>query len=140
MDFIKKLFVNETNNIITQLFRYGIVGGVSFIVDYGLLYVFTELFHFHYLISASLSFIAGLVVNYSISIRWIFKYSKLKNRSAEFTIYGIIGIVGLFLNNFLMYILTDFFHIHYMFSKLISATIVLGWNFIGRRVILFKNS
>ena len=139
MELLEKLLIRDTNNIFAQLFRYAIVGGVSFVVDYGLLYVFTEWLSFHYLVSASLSFIAGLVVNYSISVKWIFRHSKLSNKSAEFTVYGIIGVVGLLLNNALMYLFTDYFQIHYMISKLLSAVIVLGWNFIGRRIILFKN-
>lgn len=136
---IEHLVKGETNNTWLQLFRYAIVGGISFVVDYGLLYVFTELGHFHYLVSATLSFIAGLIVNYIISVKWIFTKSKLSSRSAEFTIYGIIGVVGLLLNNVLMYLFTDHLHVHYMISKLISAAIVLGWNFFGRRIILFKS-
>lgn len=136
---IRKLLINRTSNIFTQMFRYVIVGGISFVVDYGLLFVFTEWFHFHYLISATLSFIAGLIVNYSISVRWVFQNSKLNNKSAEFTVYGIIGVIGLFLNNTLMFVFTDFLHLHYMISKLVSAMIVLVWNFAGRRIILFKN-
>ena len=136
---IEHLVKGKTNNTWLQLFRYAIVGGISFVVDYGLLYVFTEWGHFHYLVSATLSFIAGLIVNYIISVKWIFTKSKLNSRSAEFTIYGIIGVVGLLLNNVLMYLFTDHLHVHYMISKLISAAIVLGWNFFGRRIILFKS-
>lgn len=57
----------------------------------------------------------------------------------EFTVYSIIGVIGLLINNFLLYFFTDYLHIHYMISKLITAILVMGWNFFGRKLILFKN-
>ena len=89
MGLIAKLLVNDTNNWLAQLFRYIIVGGIAFLVDYGLLFLLTEYFHFHYLLSATISFIAGLIVNYAISTRWIFRHSKLDNRLMEFIIYSL---------------------------------------------------
>ncbi len=139
LGFISKLLVNETNNWMAQLFRYVIVGGIAFVVDYGLLFVLTEYLHFHYLVSATISFIAGLIVNYAISTSWIFRHSKLENKWMEFLIYSLIGVVGLLVNNGMLYLLTDYLHIHYMFSKLITAAVVMVWNFVGRKVILFKS-
>ena len=137
---IHQLFSGEANNWIMQLFRYTIVGGVAFCVDYGLLYILTEYIHFHYLVSATISFLAGLAVNYILTTWWIFRHHKLSNRTLEFIIYGIIGLVGLLLNNMLMYFFTDIIHLHYMLSKLITAILVMGWNFFGRKIILFKNN
>ena len=136
---IHRLFVSETDNWFAQMFRYAIVGGVSFVVDYGLLCLLTELLGLHYLLSATVSFTAGLVVNYLISIKWVFSKSKLNSRAAEFVVYGIIGVVGLLFNNLLLYLFTDHLHLHYMLSKLVAAAIVLVWNFIGRKIILFKH-
>lgn len=138
MSFLRELFFIDTDNIIIQLFRYTIVGGVSFLVDYALLFTLTEYLHLHYLLSATISFVAGLVVNYLISTSWIFRHSKLKSRSSEFMIYGVIGVIGLLLNNLLLYVFTDWMGIHYMFSKLITAVLVMGWNFMGRKFILFN--
>ena len=137
---IEKILKETTTNWKIQLFRYIIVGGVAFIVDYSLLFVLTEHVGFHYIVSATFSFIAGLVVNYIISTSWIFRNSKLSSTTVEFVIYGAIGVVGVVLNNILLYLFTDILHIHYMISKLITAALVMGWNFVGRRVILFNNN
>ena len=138
-EIINKVFINETSNWIAQLIRYVFVGGGAFCVDYGLLYLCTDFGHVHYLLSATLSFIAGLIVNYVLSTKWIFTKSRISNSLIEFVIYAIIGVVGLVLNDLLMYIFTDRLYIHYLISKLITAVIVMGWNFIGRRTILFKS-
>lgn len=140
VSFLKKLLIAETSNGWIQLFRYLFVGGFSFLVDYGLLFVLTEYAHLHYLVSATISFTAGLVTNYFLSTLWIFRHSKLKSKMIEFIIFSIIGVVGLGLNNLLLYAFTDHLHIHYMLSKLITAAIVMLWNFFGRKLILFKDN
>jgi len=136
---IDLLFLKETDNWFIQLFRYCFVGGLAFIVDYGLLVLLTEVCGLHYLISATISFIAGLIVNYLLSTSWIFRKSKLENKWAEFIVFAIIGVIGLGLNNLLLYLFTDIIHIHYMISKLITTGIVMIWNFGARKIILFTN-
>ena len=138
--FLKKLFKEETNNWFIQLFRYVFVGGLAFIVDYGLLFILTEYAGFHYLISATISFIAGLIVNYVISTSWIFRHSKLDNKWMEFIIFSLIGVIGLGLNNLLLYAFTDGLGIHYLISKIIVAALVMFWNFIARKIILFNKN
>ena len=121
-----------------QFLRYTVVGGLSFVVDYGLLYVLTEWCGLYYILSATLSFAAGLTVNYLLSIKWVFRRSVLNNRMAEFAVFGIIGVAGLLLNNGLLYVFTEWCGLHYLLSKLFSAAIVLCWNFAGRKIVLFR--
>lgn len=135
---IKKIFIYDTTNWTIQLFRYVFVGGFAFIVDYSLLFLLTESLGIYYILSATISFIAGLIINYIISTQWIFKKSRLSNTAIEFIVYGIIGVIGLLLNDLILYLFTDIMHNHYMISKLIAAALVMGWNFVGRRTILFK--
>ena len=137
-NLIQRFFVSETNNWFIQLFRYCFVGGFAFLVDYGLLVFFTEVFGLHYLVSATISFIAGLIVNYLLSTSWIFRKSTITNKWAEFIVFAIIGVVGLLLNNLLLYLFTDLAHIHYMISKLLTTALVMFWNFGARKIILFN--
>ncbi len=136
---LSEILTQDTDNLLVQLMRYIVVGGVSFVVDWGLLFVLTEFAGLHYLISATLSFLAGLVVNYVLSTYWIFRHSKLSSKWAEFIIYSMIGVIGLGLNNLFLYLLTDKVGFHYMFSKIIVAAVVMLWNFFARKLILFKN-
>ena len=79
-DLFHKLFYGSTDKLLVQFVRYFFVGGFAFVVDFGLLYILTEYAGLHYLLSATLSFIAGLLVNYIISCLWVFNGSKFKNR------------------------------------------------------------
>ncbi|MCR4827254.1 MAG: GtrA family protein [Bacteroidales bacterium] len=137
-NLFNKLFKEETENTLIQLFRYGFVGGAAFLVDYGVLVLLTEVFEMHYLLSATISFILGLITNYLLSVVWVFNNRTLGNRWAEFTVFAIIGVIGLGLNALIMYVCTDKMGIHYMISKIISTVIVFFWNFFARKIVLFK--
>ena len=132
------LFVAPTNNWMLQLFRYGFVGGVAFLVDYGTLFVLTHYAGVPYLLSAAIAFILGLVTNYLISISWVFQHSGKMRVWQEFVCFAIIGVIGLGLNELIMYVGTDMMHLHYMISKLISTAIVFFWNFFARKFMLFN--
>lgn len=136
--FLHTVFVAPTNNWMLQLFRYGFVGGVAFAVDYGTLFGLTNYAGVPYLWSAAIAFILGLVTNYLISISWVFQHSGKMNVWQEFTFFAIIGVIGLGLNELIMYVGTDMMHLHYMISKLISTAIVFFWNFFARKFILFN--
>ena len=134
----KKILFGNTTNLFIQFFRYTLVGGLAFVVDLVLLFVLTEYAHWHYLVSATLSFLVGLLVNYILSTQWIFRSSKIKNKKIEFILFGLIGVIGLGLNNVLLYFFTDLIGLYYMLSKLITAVLVYAWNFLGRRYFLFN--
>lgn len=137
MEFVKRLFDRTT--LLGQLFRYGIVGGLAFVVDYGNLWILTELFGLHYLLSAAIAFILGLTCNYLLSTRFVFGESRLNNAWAEFAGFLIIGLVGLALNELIMYVTHGLMGMHYMLGKIISTIIVFFWNFLARRFMLFKS-
>ena len=138
--WLEKLFKDETDSLLIQLFRYGFVGGAAFIVDYGALFLLTDVCGIHYLLSATISFILGLITNYLLSISWVFNNHTMGNRWAEFLVFAIIGVIGLGLNALIMYVCTDKMGIHYMVSKIISTVIVFFWNFFARKIVLFKKN
>ena len=135
---INRLFIKRTDNIFIQLFRYTFVGGVAFIADFGSLYLLTDLAGVYYLYSAAIAFVIGLTINYVFSILWVFKSRSVKNKSIEFMIFAIIGLVGLGMNELIIWFSTERLSIYYLHSKLISTAIVYFWNFLARKYILYK--
>jgi putative flippase GtrA len=131
------LFKGKTDKTFLQLFRYTFVGGFAFIVDFALLYVLTDYLYIHYLTSAAISFIAGLVVNYILSKIWVFNKSSYKNRWVEFLVFALIGIVGLLFTEILMWFFTSALSIYYILSKIATTVIVYLWNFFARKIIIF---
>ncbi|MDR0995218.1 MAG: GtrA family protein [Tannerella sp.] len=144
-NWLNRLLAEKTDNLLIQLFRYAFVGGAAFLVDYGLLFVLTKYAGFYYLVSASCSFLAGLLVNYFISTVWVFKASSY-SKGTEFLLFALVGIVGLGLNDLFIWLFTACFQRYFMLpqltsvmlSKLVSTVLVYLWNFLGRRFLIFN--
>jgi putative flippase GtrA len=131
------LVKNKTDNTLIQLLRYGCVGGLAFVIDFGALYVLTESLHLYYLHSAALAFLLGLTTNYLLSVLWVFQKRTFQNRFVEYGIFGLLGVLGLGLNQVLIYTLTEHVHCHYLLSKAVATAVVFLWNFGSRKLILF---
>ena len=138
-NFFQKLFLNKTDSIFIQFFRYFFVGGFAFVVDFSLLWLLTDTIKLNYLTSAALAFTAGLFVNYIISISWIFTGKGLKNKKVEFGIFALIGVVGLLFNELFIWLFTEIAGFYYLLSKVFSTAIVYFWNFLARKYILYKD-
>lgn len=134
---INKLFKDPTDDIFLQLFRYVFVGGTAFVVDFGFLYFFSDICGIYYLISAVLSFIISVLVNYIMSTKWVFNQDNIDNRLVEFNLFILISTIGLVFTEILLYFFTDVIGLYYLISKIISAIIVLFWNFLARRVMFY---
>lgn len=125
------------NKLVKQIIKFGIVGGLAFLIDYSILYILTEFFGIYYLYSSIISFIVSVIFNYILSIKWVFDVSK-KQTIKEFSTFIILSIIGLIINQVIMYIMVEKANIWYMFSKIVSTIIVMVYNFITRKIFIEK--
>jgi putative flippase GtrA len=137
-NIIIELLKNPTNSTRIQFLRYVFVGGAAFIVDFFSLFLLTDYFGIYYIISAALAFSLGLVTNYLLSIKWVFNQRNIDNKTIEFSLFAFIGIIGLGLNEIFISFFTSKLGIYYMNSKIITAIIILFWNFFARKLTLFQ--
>ena len=135
---LRTVLFGTSGNVLHQFTRYWIVGGLAFVVDFGSLYLLTEFAGLHYLVSAAVAFLFGLVTNYLLSRAWVFDRRTMDTATAEFAIFTMIGLVGLGLNEVIIWSLREKGHLHYLLSKAIASAIVLIWNFGARKVALFS--
>lgn len=135
LDF-KSLFITKSNNTFIQFFRYIFVGGVAFLADGGSLFLITTI-GVNYLISVIFAFVIGLAVNYGLSKLLVFENSSV-NGKIEFLVYGIISVIGLGFTEIIMYVLTEIAGLYFMVSKVIATIIVLVWNFVARKITLYR--
>lgn len=122
-----------------EFWLYSIGGAISFVVDFGMLLVLTEYIGFYYLVSATLSVIMAIVVNYAWQRHVTFK-SKEKNLAKQFSKFVVISIIAIGINILLMYIIVDIIHLWYVVAKIIVTIVLWVWNFFGNKYFTFANS
>jgi len=135
---IRSFLFKKSDKTSVQLFKYFFVGGIAYTVDFGSLFILTDIVKIHYLISAAIAFTLGLITNYTLSIFWVFSKRTVDNKRLEFIIFSIIGVVGLGLNEGIIWFFTETVHFHYLISKVFSTVVVFFWNFFARKKILFS--
>lgn len=140
-----RLEITKNNKTILEFLRFLIVGGIAFIVDFTVLFIFKEFilkdFYCSLYISTALGFISGLIVNYCLSIFYVFssaKGTKVGRSMNEILIFAVIGIIGLIISEFGMFIGAEKLELNYLLVKIAVTTIVLFWNYFARKILIFK--
>lgn len=126
----------DMKQIAKQFMKFGAVGGIAFLIDYSLLIFLTEVFQFDYLISASISFTISVIFNYAASMRFVFSGKEGMSRRREFITFVTLSVIGLIINNVLMWIGVEIFSVDYRITKLFATVLVTLWNFISRKIFL----
>ena len=129
-------FKAKTRKLLIQILKFAIVGGIATIIDFVFLYIFREFCHFPVLVSNTLSFCISVIYNYVASVKWVFDVNKEKDAKKQFVIFIVFSVIGLLLNNAIMWITVDFLSIYYMLAKIIATAIVMVFNFITRLIFL----
>jgi putative flippase GtrA len=124
--------------VVGELVRSIATSMISFAMDFGILALLTEVFRVYYLISAAVSFGIGVTVSYALSVLWVFGNRRIPSKAAEYGLFVLIGLLGLGLNEALLWLFTEKLSIFYLLSKLIAAILVFFWNFGARKYILFR--
>lgn len=123
-------------NLIKQILKFGVVGGIAFVIDYGLFALLTQI-GMHYLIAQVISFCVSLAFNYIASIKWVFNAKKQTVK--ETIIFIVLSVIGLGINELLLYIGVDKMGYHELIVKLVATFIVMVYNFITRKLIIEKH-
>ena len=134
---IKSLFKGQTDKSLILFFRYIPVGAAATVADWSVLFLLHDIFNLNLYLAAALSFIAGLLTNYFLSVIFVFKkHSDKMGKVAEFVAFGLTGLIGLGLTELLMLLFEGVFDWHYMISKIIITGIVFIWNFASKKIII----
>lgn len=120
-------------NNLNEFIKYCLVGGCATIVDWGiytLLFLYVRL---NYLVATGFGFVLGLITNFVLSKKFVFtQESKYEH---EFTIYGVIGIIGLLFTSILMFVFVDILSVNALIARVVTTVIVLFWNYIARKML-----
>lgn len=122
-----------------QIIKFGAVGGICFFVDYLILIALVEFLKVNPLLASAIAFSLSTVVNYILNVLFVFNIDRNRNKTRDFLLFVVISLLGLGLNQVIMSVAIKKIGIFYMAAKIISAIIVLVFNFFAKRFILEGN-
>jgi putative flippase GtrA len=122
--------------LIKQVLGFGVVGVICFLIDYLLIIALTEMLHTPYLFSCVISFSASTVVNYFMSMSYIFQSKEGMKKSKEFILFVVMSVIGLGLTVLLMRVSVEKIGLDYRVAKIVVTGIVMVYNFFTRKVFL----
>jgi putative flippase GtrA len=126
----------KLTGLIKQFLKFGVVGVIAFFIDYGVLLILSEGFGVYYLIANAISFTVSVIFNYICSMKFVFTGKEGMSKHKEFIIFVILSVLGLLLNELLMWVGVDICHIYSMITKIFATAIVMVYNFITRKIFL----
>jgi putative flippase GtrA len=120
-----------------QFFFYLIVGGLSFFVDIGA-FVAMRAIEVPVIPASISSFILATAANYLLSILLAFERGRFR-RHIEMLRFLAVVLVGLGFNTLLVWAFVYELSMHPTVAKIVAVPIVLVWNYLGRRLLVFGN-
>ena len=125
--------------LIIQLIKFGIVGVIATVVDFGVLMFLKELMHIDVLVASAAAFSVSVIANYILSMLFVFKGSE-SGKLKEFIIFVALSIGGLLINQFIMWIGTEMLAVYYIWVKIFACIFVPIYNFVTRKIFLEKKT
>ena len=122
--------------MIKKIVNFGLVGVVATAIEYVLLIILKEIFKIDVLIASGIAVTISLLFNYILSIKYVFIDKKEMSKTKEMAGFFITALIGLGINQLMMYVLVDMVNIYYLFAKVVSTGTVMIWNFVSRHVFL----
>lgn len=142
--------------LLIQFLKFALVGGTAFLIDTGIYVGLTALFGEElHLVFNIISFSVSVIYNYILSMRFVFKGREDMSRAAEMIIFIILSVIGLGINELVVWALIDKLGIELavqsmltsvsadtaralagIAAKIVATFIVLIWNFVSRKIFL----
>ena len=128
------------NKLLQQIVKFGLVGGLATVIDYGLLIFCTEVLDINYLISSAIGFSVSVIFNYALSVHWVFDTKGNQyGEKQQFAVFIVLSLIGLGLTEVLMWFGTDILGIYYLITKIGATGIVMIYNFVSRKFLLERH-
>lgn len=143
--------------LIEQILKFGVVGAVCFLIDFaitnGVAFVCRQSFQtsasFAALMGGFWGFTISVIINYILSMKYVFVRKENMDRKKEFVIFTLLSLVGLGLNEAIIYVCMELIYLRSEFllnligpglmtagAKVVATGIVMVYNFVTRKLFL----
>jgi putative flippase GtrA len=125
---------------ISKFIRYFIIGGIAALTNMAIFFIFAKILRFNYLAVGALAFIVATFVNYTLSVKYVFKSGIRFSKQKELFWVYVVSIIGLIENEVILYLLVSLLHVEIMISQIIAVGAVFFWNYIARNSFVFRSN
>jgi len=137
--YIKNQLKRRRENILNQLVRYAVVGGIAAIVDIVFFTIFSNYLEINYKIAILLSFSLGTLTNFVICNAFVFHRNSLPIWLVCIRHY-VLSLGGLVINGLVIMFIVDVLNFkHLLYAKLIATAIAFLCNFLLIKFFAFNN-
>lgn len=136
-------------NLMNQIMKFGIVGGLAFLIDYGVFVLLANGLDMNYLIANVFGFTLSLIFNYFMSMKFVFARKEGVDKRKEFVTFTILSLIGLGINEMIILGCVDGIYLNNAAlqdmmdmdmakraGKIIATGIVMVYNFISRKIFI----
>ncbi|MCK5834596.1 MAG: GtrA family protein [Lentisphaeria bacterium] len=134
LDFLASKF-----DILLEVTKSLICGGVSTLVDLLVLTGLVELVDLNSHLAILLGFLSGMAVNYVLNILIVYRHSPVDCHVKAVKQFFIISIFTILIGMGLIYLLTDLVGLHYFLAKVMVTLVVFFLSFVLRKKFIFNN-
>jgi len=122
-----------------KIIKFLIAGSTAAGTTFFFVYFFTDIIGLWYLTSSVLAFFFGVIVSFTLQKFWTFRGEQEKQTHHQLVLFISLGICGMVINAFGMYLLVDKAHLWYMLAQFITAAGIAVMNYFVYQLVIFKH-
>ncbi len=127
----------ELLNLMIRAIKYMISTGVTFALEFLLLWVFTDYFNIYYLYSAVLAFIITVSFGYGINRLFVFQGSDRSHIFGYINFFLIsLGGLGIVIGGLFLFV--KVFEIYYLHARILVSIFTFTWTYSMNALVNFK--
>lgn len=115
-------------DLFVKFVKFGVVGVSGVFVDFGITWLLRDKLKINQYFANSTGFMCAVVSNYVLNRLWTF-HSTDPSIAIQFGKFLLVALIGLGLNNGIIYLLNEGRQVKFYTAKLIATGIVMIWNF-----------
>ena len=135
----KHRFFSEffTYKAFIQLRRYLVVGFSTVGLETLVLWILKEYIGIQLIVANTLAYTISFLFNFYLNRTWSF--NSKSDISFQLKAYGVLFVFNLFASNGIIFLLTNGVGFYYMLSKFVSIAMIVSWNFVLYKKVIYKD-
>lgn len=132
--------MGRRSKIVKQLFLFGVVGGISFLIDFLVTTTLYNFFHAPPFLAGTIGFLSAFFFNFPVNRKHVFNHSVYDRFSmkTQMVMYMLLSLFNLLITGVLMQVIVGSGTLKIGPAKVIITALIAAWNFVLFRFVIFS--